>query len=57
MINWFKSSYSGSEGGDCVEVATHASAVTIRDSKNLDGSMRTVFPATWAAFVTLSTGR
>ncbi|MER5227058.1 DUF397 domain-containing protein [Streptomyces flaveus] len=24
-MHWFKSTYSGSEGSDCVEVATHRS--------------------------------
>ncbi|MGW1883130.1 DUF397 domain-containing protein [Streptomyces sp. NPDC001970] len=50
-LNWFKSSYSGSEGGDCVEVAANSSAVHIRDSKTPDGPVLTVSPATWAAFV------
>ncbi|MEU8031974.1 DUF397 domain-containing protein [Streptomyces sp. NPDC049099] len=30
---WFKSSYSSSEGGNCLEVAASASTVHIRDSK------------------------
>ncbi|WP_148640351.1 DUF397 domain-containing protein, partial [Streptomyces azureus] len=25
-LEWFKSSYSGSEGGQCLEVATHPTA-------------------------------
>ncbi|MGW2559981.1 DUF397 domain-containing protein [Streptomyces sp. NPDC001514] len=50
-LNWFKSSYSGDEGGDCVEVAAHPTAVHIRDSKNPDGPVLTVSPATWAAFL------
>ncbi|WP_328900791.1 DUF397 domain-containing protein [Streptomyces sp. NBC_00441] len=48
--DWVKSSYSGSEGGACVEVAAHTAAVHVRDSKNLDGPMLTVAPASWAAF-------
>ncbi|WP_351223418.1 DUF397 domain-containing protein [Streptomyces sp. NPDC002133] len=52
-LNWFKSSYSGSEGGDCVEVAANSSAVHIRDSKTPDGPVLTVSPATWAAFVSV----
>jgi hypothetical protein len=34
---WRKSSRSGSQGGQCVEVADLGSAVAIRDSKNPDG--------------------
>ncbi|MFJ2294376.1 DUF397 domain-containing protein [Streptomyces sp. NPDC087894] len=50
-LSWFKSSYSGSEGGNCVEVAAHPAAVHIRDSKVTDGPVLTVPPAAWAAFV------
>ena len=52
-LEWFKSSYSGSEGGDCIEVATQPTAVHIRDSKNT-GPNLTVSPGTWAAFVGLA---
>ncbi|WP_157881083.1 DUF397 domain-containing protein, partial [Streptomyces griseoruber] len=31
-LKWFKSSYSGSEGGQCLEVALTPSAIHIRDS-------------------------
>ncbi|MDD9379073.1 DUF397 domain-containing protein [Streptomyces sp. ZAF1911] len=50
-LTWFKSSYSGSEGGDCVEVAAHTSTIHIRDSKLTEGPVLTVTPAAWAAFV------
>ncbi|MBG0851900.1 DUF397 domain-containing protein [Streptomyces spinoverrucosus] len=36
-LAWFKSSYSGAEGGDCVEVAADTGAVHIRDSKAVAG--------------------
>ncbi|WTL02018.1 DUF397 domain-containing protein [Streptomyces niveus] len=49
-LEWFKSSYSGSEGGNCVEVAAHPAAVHVRDSKVTDGPVLTVTPAAWAAF-------
>lgn len=48
---WFKSSYSSNEGGNCVEVAAHPSAVHIRDSKTADGAIITVSTATWSTFV------
>lgn len=50
-LQWFKSSYSGDEGGDCVEVATQPAAVRVRDSKNPAGPQLTVGPDAWAAFV------
>ena len=34
IMNWRKSSYSGSNSGNCVEVADHDGRVLVRDSKN-----------------------
>lgn len=51
-LNWFKSSHSGSEGDDCVEVAYRSDAVHVRDSKDKDGPRLSVSPAAWADFVT-----
>ncbi|MFF7298725.1 DUF397 domain-containing protein [Streptomyces sp. NPDC008265] len=53
---WRKSSYSGAEGGECVEVAAAAGAVLVRDSKELGGPVLTVGPAAWAGFVELAAG-
>ena len=52
-LQWFKSSYSGSQGGDCVEVATQPSAIHVRDSKNT-GPTLTVAPGTWDVFLRLA---
>ncbi|MFF0056552.1 DUF397 domain-containing protein [Streptomyces microflavus] len=54
-LHWFKSSYSDGDGGNCIEVAAHPSAVHIRDSKVTDGPVLTVEPAAWSAFVHSST--
>ncbi|MFF5172568.1 DUF397 domain-containing protein [Micromonospora sp. NPDC000089] len=49
---WRKSSKSGNNGGDCVEVADNLPGlVAVRDSKNPDGPTLTFTPATWHAFV------
>lgn len=50
-LTWFKSSHSGSAGGDCLEVATCPHAVHVRDSKNPDGPSLTLSPAAWGAFL------
>jgi len=50
-VCWRKSSYSGSEGGNCVELAGVASVVAVRDSKDPDGP-RLAFGR--AAFSTLA---
>lgn len=49
---WFTSSYSGSGGGDCVEVAAGADAVHVRDSKNRQGPALTVPTHQWNTFLT-----
>ncbi|OIJ67823.1 DUF397 domain-containing protein [Streptomyces mangrovisoli] len=50
-LAWFKSSYSGAEGGDCVEVADGAAVVHVRDSKAAAGSVVTVSREAWVGFV------
>ena len=47
--NWRKSSYSGSNGGECVEVAT-TEAVLDRDTADRNGPMLTFTADAWRAF-------
>ncbi|WP_373301978.1 MULTISPECIES: DUF397 domain-containing protein [Streptomyces] len=54
--DWFKSSYSGSEGDNCVEVALRPEAVHVRDSKDKAIRPLTVTPAAWTAFTALLDG-
>ncbi|MFF5715843.1 DUF397 domain-containing protein [Streptomyces buecherae] len=50
---WFKSSYSGNNGGDCVEVGAGVpNTVPVRDSKDPHGPALTFDPAAWNAFIT-----
>ncbi|WP_328560153.1 DUF397 domain-containing protein [Streptomyces coelicoflavus] len=53
-LAWFKSSHSGTEGGECVEVATGTAVVRVRDSKAAAGPVVTVSPDAWAGFVGLA---
>jgi hypothetical protein len=49
-MDWRKSSYSGANGGQCVEVAS-GDGVIVRDTANRDG-VTLEFPAgAWATFV------
>ena len=48
---WVKSSYSGSSGGDCLEVAAGARTVHVKDSKTAQGPVLSVPSQQWAAFV------
>ncbi|MFE1786042.1 DUF397 domain-containing protein [Streptomyces sp. NPDC059506] len=50
-LDWFKSSYSSGEGGDCVEVAASAGAVHVRDSKDRSGPVLSFAADEWSAFV------
>jgi hypothetical protein len=49
-IAWRKSSYSGSNGGACVEIGTASPAVAVRDSKHPDGPLLAFAADTWQAF-------
>ncbi|GAA2879143.1 DUF397 domain-containing protein [Streptomyces mexicanus] len=53
-LSWFKSSHSGAEGGQCVEVAAGSAAVHVRDSKAVTGPVLTVSRAAWTGFVALA---
>ncbi|WP_369033489.1 DUF397 domain-containing protein [Streptomyces adonidis] len=48
---WFKSSYSGGNTTECVEVTFVASGVTIRDSKWRESPLITFPAAAWSHFV------
>jgi hypothetical protein len=56
---WRKSSYSGSNGGNCVEVATNLpGVVAVRDSKHPDGPALAFDPAAWQRLLdTVRAGR
>ncbi|WP_431996431.1 DUF397 domain-containing protein [Streptomyces fungicidicus] len=54
QLRWFKSSYSGGEGGDCVEVALAPAAVHVRDSKDTGQGTFAVTPTAWTAFLGLA---
>jgi hypothetical protein len=48
-VTWRTSSYSGSNGGQCVEVAT-SGRVLIRDTKDRAGAVLTFGPNAWREF-------
>ncbi|MFF3563296.1 DUF397 domain-containing protein [Streptomyces sp. NPDC002574] len=50
-LDWFTSSYSNDDGGDCVEIAFGPGAVLVRDSKDRAGARLTFTPDAWRAFV------
>ena len=48
---WRKSSHSGGQGTDCVEVARADRLTAVRDSKNPTGPVLSFTQTEWAAFV------
>ncbi|MEU4617963.1 DUF397 domain-containing protein [Streptomyces umbrinus] len=52
QLKWFKSSYSDSEGSDCVEVALTPATTHIRDTKlAADSPQLKVRAPAWSAFI------
>ncbi len=49
-MNWRKSSYSGDNSGNCVEVADDDNRVMIRDSKNRAGVVLRFSAESWRHF-------
>ena len=50
-LAWFKSSYSGSQGDSCVEVAFTDQAIHVRDSKDVTYPHLAVNLGGWTRFV------
>jgi hypothetical protein len=50
---WRRSTYTGSNGGNCVEVADNLPGViAVRDSKDRSGPVLTFAPTQWKIFTT-----
>ncbi|MGW7408367.1 DUF397 domain-containing protein [Streptomyces sp. NPDC054833] len=47
---WFKSSYSGGSGTECVECAHASDCTLVGDSKRVSGPVMAVRRSTWGAF-------
>jgi hypothetical protein len=51
-VTWRKASYSGGNGGECVEVASNGNAVVaVRDSKDPNGPKLVFTSPVWESFV------
>lgn len=50
-LAWFKSSYSGTQGDSCLEVAVAEHAIHVRDSKDLTRPDFSVGRDGWTQFV------
>lgn len=56
-LSWHKSTCSGGDGDNCVEVAECPEAVHVRDSKDTAVPGFTVSPTAWSAFTAYATMR
>ncbi|MCX4587027.1 DUF397 domain-containing protein [Streptomyces sp. NBC_01481] len=56
-LEWFKSSYSTSEGPDCLEVASSPGTVRVRDSKDRQGPQLAFGSTEWTAFIAYAAER
>ena len=50
MDGWRKSSYSGGNGGSCVETASDGGIVLVRDTTDRDGRTLTLSAQAWQRF-------
>jgi hypothetical protein len=50
-LSWRKSTRSGNNGGDCVEVADAARVVLVRDTKDPDGAVIKFSAGAWRGLV------
>jgi hypothetical protein len=48
--SWRKSSYSGTNGGDCVEAADAADGILVRDTTDRGGVVLSISPDAWHRF-------
>ncbi len=49
-MDWRTSSYSGAQGGQCVELASGGGAILVRDTTDRDGETLAFTAAAWQAF-------
>lgn len=50
QLTWRKSTYSGGDNTNCVEVASLLNGAAVRDSKDPAGAVLTFTGAEWSAF-------
>jgi hypothetical protein len=49
-VTWRTSSYSGNNGGNCVEAGNAAGRVLVRDAKDREGAVLAFAPQAWRKF-------
>jgi Domain of unknown function (DUF397) len=49
-VDWRKSSYSGAQGGSCVETASDDGVILVRDTTDREGGTLAFTAAAWQEF-------
>jgi hypothetical protein len=49
-VTWRTSSYSGNNGGNCVEAGSAPGRIMVRDTKDRDGAVLAFSPGAWQGF-------
>ena len=49
-LRWRTATYSGSNGGGCIEAASHDDRVLVRDTQDRTGPVLRFTPAAWHRF-------
>ena len=57
QLVWRKSTYSGAQGGECVEVATCPRVIHVRDSKNTASAGLAIGTEAWSGFLRFAIDR
>ena len=50
-VDWRKSTFSGNNGGQCVEVATSQTGILVRDTANRTGTMLALPASAWRSLL------
>jgi hypothetical protein len=50
-MDWRKSTYSGANGGDCIETASGTGSVLVRDTTDRGGVTLTIAASAWQTFI------
>ncbi|HEY0935271.1 MAG TPA: DUF397 domain-containing protein [Trebonia sp.] len=55
-LTWRKSTFSGNDGGNCVEAASAPGRLLVRDTTDRDGAVLSFAPGAWREFAAAITG-
>jgi hypothetical protein len=57
VTNWRKASYSGTNGGNCIEAGSRIKTIVVRDTADRKGPFLVVRAGDWRSFIQNIKGR